>query len=93
MIAKTILSQIKAIDVWALAAWGAVDLMACPDGLRFKTTGMTPWKGFVEIRYVGGKDLYEIEFFKIRKGEVKSIKTVEDVYAMELVSTIDAFVG
>lgn len=41
-IAKTILSQIKTIDGWALSAWGAKDLVAMEDGLKFKTSGMTP---------------------------------------------------
>ena len=48
-IAKTILSQIKAVDAWALCAWGAKDFVVMEDGLKFTTSGMTPWKGYVYV--------------------------------------------
>jgi hypothetical protein len=35
-IAKTILSQIKTIDAWALCAWGAKDFVVMEDGLKFR---------------------------------------------------------
>jgi hypothetical protein len=92
-IAQTILSQIKQIDPSALFAWGAKDLTNTGTGLQFKTTGMTPWKGFVKINYNEGQDLYEIEFFRIRKSEVKVDKTVTEVYAEDMVHIIDSFVG
>lgn len=91
--AQTILSQIKALDPMALFAWGAKDLMNMGDGLKFKTSGMTPYKGYVYVKYNTGTDLYEIQFFRFRKMEVKYDKTVEDVYAEDLVSVIDGFVG
>ena len=80
-------------DLRALWAWGAKDLMNMGDGLKFKTSGMTPWKGYVYVKYNSGKDLYEIQFFRFRKMEVKYDKVVEDVYAEDLVSVIDGFVG
>ena len=92
-IAQTILDQIKTIDPMALPAWGAKDLMNMGDGLKFKTTGMTPYKGYVYIKYVAGRDLYEVQFFRFRKLEMKMDKVVEDVYAQDLVSVIDNFVG
>ena len=91
--AQIILSQIKTIDPRALWAWGAKDLMNMGDGLKFKTSGMTPWKGYVYIKYNEGQDLYEIQFFRFRKMEVKMDKTVEGVYAEDLVNVIDSFVG
>lgn len=91
--AQTILSQIKAIDPMAMFAWGAKDLMNMGNGLKFKTSGMTPWKGYVYIKYNEGKDLYEIDFFRFRKMEPIYDKTVEDVYAEDLVQIIDNFVG
>ena len=91
--AQIILSQIKAIDPRALWAWGAKDLMNMGDGLKFKTSGMTPYKGYVYVKYNSGKDLYEIQFFRFRKMEVKYDKVVEDVFAEDLVSVIDGFVG
>jgi len=92
-IAQTILSQIKTIDPMALPAWGAKDLMDMNNGLRFKTSGMTPYKGYVYIRYNEGADLYDVSFYRIRKLEVKMDKVIGDVYAQDLVSTIDNFVG
>lgn len=91
--AQIILSQIKALDPMAMFAWGAKDLMNMGDGLKFKTSGMTPWKGYVYVKYIGGKDLYEVQFFRFRKMDVKMDKIVEDVYAEDLVSVIDNFVG
>lgn len=91
--AQVILMQIKTIDPLALMAWGAKDLINMGDGLKFKTTGMTPYKGYVYVKYHEGKDLYEVRFFRVRKLEVKVDKIVEDVYADSLVSVIDNFVG
>ena len=91
--AQIILSQIKTLDPRALWAWGAKDLMNMGDGLKFKTSGMTPWKGYVYVKYNSGTDLYEIQFFRFRKMEVKYDKVVEDVFAEDLVSVIDGFVG
>ena len=92
-VAQTILSQIKTLDPMALPAWGAKDLMNMGDGLKFKTSGMTPYKGYVYIKYKPVPDLYEVQFFRFRKMEVKMDKTVEDVYAEDLVRIIDGFVG
>lgn len=92
-VAQNILSQIKALDPMALPAWGAKDLINMGDGLKFKTTGMTPYKGYVYVKYNAGKDLYDVQFFKLRKLEVKMDKVVEDVYAEDLVRVIDGFVG
>ncbi len=91
--AQTILSQIKIIDPRALMAWGAKDLMNMGDGLKFKTSGMTPWKGYVYIKYNEGQDLYEIQFFRFRKMEPIFDKVVTEVYAEDLVDVIDGFVG
>lgn len=91
--AQIILSQIKAIDPMALFAWGAKNLINMGDGLKFKTSGMTPYKGYVYVKYNSGKDLYDIQFFKLRNLEVKTDKVVEDVYAEDLVRVIDGFVG
>jgi hypothetical protein len=90
---QEILYVIKTLDPWAMGAWGAENLTDMGDGLQFKTTGMTPWKGHVYIKYVYGRDLYEIQFFRIRKAEIKMAKVIEDVYAEDLVRLIDDFVG
>lgn len=91
-IAKTILSQINQLDGWALSAWGAKDLVNLGDGLQFKTSGMTPWKGYVQIR-LNGLDYYDISFVKMRKGIAKTMKEIKDVVAFDLVECIDEVVG
>jgi hypothetical protein len=83
-IAKTIRDQITTIDKMALWAWGAKNLIALENGLRFKSSGMTTWKG---------RDLYDVEFGRIRKYEYKTVKTVNDVYVEDLVHVIDMQVG
>lgn len=92
-IAQTILSQIKTIDPMATFAWGAKDLVNMGDGLKFKTTGMVKWKGYVYVRYNDATDLYDIEFFRIRNFEVKNDKQFRDVFAEDLVNFIDSVVG
>lgn len=92
-VAHTILNQIRTIDPMALMAWGARDLVNMGDGLKFKTSGMTPWKGWVYVRYNPGRDLYEVQFFRVRKADIKMDNTVDDVYAEDLVRVIDGFVG
>lgn len=93
MIAKTILSQIKTLDSSALWAWGSKNLIALPDGLQFKSSGMVKWKGYVEVKYDAGQDLYNVIFSRVRKSQVIVDKSVEGVYAEDLVSVIDSQVG
>lgn len=92
-IAQTILSQIKTIDRMAMMAWGAKELVNMGDGLKFKTSGMTPFKGYVYIKYNAGTDLYDIEFAKVRNMEWKVLKSTNDVFVEDLVSIIDGYVG
>jgi len=91
--AQIILSQIKTIDKWALGAWGAKDLINLGDGLKFKSSGMVKWKGWVEIKLNYGTDLYDIKFYKIRGTEVKYTKELDGVFAEDLVNTIEVVVG
>lgn len=92
-IAATIHNQIKTIDARALWAWGAKDLVAMSTGLRFKTSGMVRWKGYVNVILDEGKDLYRVEFQRVRKANVITDKVVEDVFVEDLVSVIEAQVG
>lgn len=92
-IAKTILNQIKALDKMALFAWGAKEFVAMNDGLKFKTSGMVKWKGYVYVHYNEGTDLYDVEFAQIRKFEWKRRSMVEGVYVEDLVRIIDEQVG
>ena len=92
-VAKEILRQIKAIDRWALGAWGAKNLVAGENMLKFKTGGMVKWKGWVMIEYDYGKDLYNLKFYKIRGTKVNYTKEIDGVYAEDLVRLIDEVVG
>ncbi len=92
-IARTILSQIKTIDPMAIFAWGAKEMVDMGDGLKFKTSGMVKWKGYVYIKYNQGTDLYDIEFFRIRGVEIKTDNSMTDIYAEDLVNVIDEVVG
>ena len=91
--AQVILSHIKSLDPKALFAWGAKELVNTGSGLKFKSSGMTRWKGQVNIVYNEGTDLYDIEFFRIRKFEMKVDSKVTGVFVEDLVSVIDAQVG
>ena len=91
--ATIIRDQIKTIDPMALFAWGAKDLVNMGDGLKFKSSGMVKWKGYVYVKYDEGQDLYNIDFFKIRKYEIKYVEQLQGVFAEDLVNTIDSVVG
>lgn len=92
-VAKTILSQIQTIDPRATWAWGAKEFVASSLGLKFKTSGMTRWKGYVHIKYDEGNDLYDIEFYRIRSAKIIVDSKVEGVYSDMLVDVIDSQVG
>lgn len=91
--AQIILYQIKTLDSQALMAWGAREFINMCDGLKFKSSGLARWKGYVYIRYDEGMDLYNVDFFKIRKVEIKYTKRLTGVYAEDLVNIIDEVVG
>lgn len=92
-VAKIILEQIKAIDLWALGSWGAREFVAMNDGLKFKTSGMVKWKGYVYVQYDEGMDLYNVIFAKVRKLEWKEVERVDGVFFDQLVEIIDKRVG
>ena len=91
--ATIIRDQIRALDRFAFGAWGTKDMVNMGNGLKFKTSGMVRWKGQVYIKYDEGRDLYNIDFFRIRNAEVKYDKRLEGVFAEDLVNLIDAQVG
>jgi hypothetical protein len=92
-IAKIIISQIKQLDPMALFAWGAKDLIDMGNGFKFKSSGLAKWKGYVYIKYDEGQDLYNIDFFKIRKMEIVYSKQLEGVFVADMVRLIDEVVG
>ena len=91
--AHTIISQIRALDKMALAAWGAKDLVAFLNGLQFRTSGsVRKHKGFIKIT-LNASDLYDIEAFTIRTGEIKVKRQLTDIYVDELVNWLDNIIG
>lgn len=92
-VATTIRDQIKALDWRSFFAWGAKEFIDMGDGLKFKTSGMVRWKGYVYIKYDEANDLYNVEFFRIRKLNMVTDKTVNGVYFDQLVEVIDSQVG
>jgi hypothetical protein len=91
--ATIIRDQLRALDPMAMAAWGAKDLVNMGDGLKFKTSGMVRWKGYVYVKYDEGQDLYNVLFGKVRKAEWIVVARNDGVFVDQLVSVIDAQVG
>jgi len=97
-IAKTIFSQIKSLDPYAFSAWGAKDLTTLLDkndienGLRFKTSGLCENIGYVNIT-LNPRDYYDVTFGTIQKSKWKELNRQNDVFAFDLIATIDEMVG
>lgn len=94
--------QIKVMDPMAFIAWGAKNFSQDNNGntLKFKTSGLCKWKGWVEITYNPGNDLYDIVFGRVRKPrktksnpfpvpEWKVDERAEGIYFDNLIEVID----
>jgi hypothetical protein len=92
-VAQTILQQIKSIDPWAMAAWGAKDLVNMGAGLKFKTSGMVKWKGYVHVKYDAGNDVYDVDFYRIRGAKIIVDNAIQGVYCDMLVDVVNGQVG
>jgi hypothetical protein len=92
-IAIVICNQIRMLDRRAFIAWGAKDFLDMRDGLKFKTSGMVRWKGYVYIKYDYGQDLYNIDFYRVRNADIKYDRRLEGVFTEDMVSLIDQVVG
>ena len=91
-VGKTILKQIKAIDKFALPAWGAKNYVYDKNGIQFDVRG-SKFRGRVVIKYDRGKDAYNIEFGQVKNLDWKSKYKAKGIYADNLVQTIDDYVG
>lgn len=91
--ATIIRDQIRSMDFWAFGAWGAKQLTDTGHGLKFKTSGMVRWKGYVHIILDEAKDLYRVEFFRIRGAKLISDGCISDVFVENLIDTINRQVG
>ena len=108
-VAQTILKQIKALDRWALGAWGARAFLsfsgtsACVPGydigglggVRFRVRGTKPGMNRNAGIVIGlnGSDLYDVAAIRWNGGEVKVLGGATDVYFDSLVEVINSFVG
>lgn len=90
-VGKIILSQINALDKWALNSWGAKNYISSPDSITFDVRGSC-FRGRVIIK-LNRRDTYDIEFGTIRKMEYIVKQTVKGVFVEQLVNTIDNIVG
>ncbi len=90
---QTILEQIKATDKWALGAWGARELKASDNSLYFRVNGTKLKRGWIEVEYVEGLDLYTVRAIQMYKAERKIKAEETHVYGDVLVSVIDSIVG
>lgn len=101
-IATTILDQIRATDRMALGAWGTRNLTIMPagkvgedgyqrGGVQFKVNGGKLGHGIVKVRLMGN-DTYTVETGKVRLGEWKEKGRKSDIYAEDLMRTIDHMV-
>jgi hypothetical protein len=90
-VAKEILRQLKMMDPVALMAWGFQKPSGDENSLTFRVNGALVGHAFVTI-ILNGKDLYDIEVYKIRKYQKKMITRVEDVYAEDMIDVIDHIV-
>ena len=90
--AGVVYSQIKTMSPWAMAAWGAKELVVLKDGIQFKSSGMVKNKGIIQVK-LNGSDLYNVTFGKVRKFKYKEIKKVTDVFVEDLIGVIDEMVG
>ena len=91
-VAKTILEQIKTIDPRALWAWGAKDYVGSDDSIQFKVGGATRWKGTVIVK-LNGSDFYDVRFIRLRGTKFLEDVTKNDIYAEDLVNTLDEKIG
>lgn len=80
--------QILRTQSMIVMSWGFNSPVAINNGLKFKVQGYLH-KGWVEVIYNEGRDLFEVRTIN-RNGTIK--KQIEDVYFDSLVDVIDGMV-
>lgn len=81
--AQTILRQLCGGPGRLCAMTGASSIVARPNGVQFKVSGQHPEKGrisHVAITLDPGKDLYHVDYFRIRAGEVIEVASSKGLY-------------
>ena len=102
-IAKTILEQMKAMDMNLLMCMGFQKPVALERGLRFKVNGFSH-KGLVEIT-LNGADLYDVKLIKLSRKQNQTAKAlgvikfdlhsevvelIEDVFVEDLMPILES---
>lgn len=87
IMARFILDILR-IDLKKVFSWGFQYPRIIKNGLRAYVAGFL-YEGYIEIKYNGGKDLFEVCTFN-DDGSVKD--NVEDVYVDSLVNVVDSLV-
>ena len=93
VVQETILQQIRAIDKWALGAWGAREMKASGATLIFRVNGTKLKRGWIEVAYNEGPDTYTVTGLYRTNLEIKTRASISDVYCENLVQVIDSIVG
>lgn len=93
-VADTILSQIRAVDSWALGAWGTYSIDKTADALYMRVKGPR-FAGRVGVHYHYASDLYIVRTYQRNDatGEPEIIEEWKDVFAEDLVPMLDAVIG
>jgi hypothetical protein len=100
-IAKTILDQIKAIDFWALGAYGAHEYVALSEdektsrlgGVMFKCSGTKLLRGGRAIIELKANDTYTIRVGRMVKGGFVKLTEHSDAHAEDLVNVLEEAIG
>ncbi len=95
----TILNQIRAMDKWALGAWGANTYVQGKiynnqEGIKFKCSGTKAKRGsWAMVTLDEATDTYNVYTYRILKGDVKWDNEATGVYCDSLVQVLDGFIG
>ena len=79
------------IGARAMLMMGAKHILGDADSLRFRIQGCVEIN-LVKVR-LNGRDLYDVEFMKVRGLAFRVVATCQDVYAEDLNHTIETKTG
>lgn len=71
---------------------GALNFLKLENGLSFSFK-MCKDANYCVIKYMDGKDLYNMEFLKVNHDSVKTIKNFENLYVEDLKPVFEKFTG
>lgn len=81
--AQTIYSQLMTMDANLMFGLGAKDFRAEKNGLTFRVNG-AKFKGYITITLDYGRDLYNVQFWKLYASEMKVKKEIEGLFFDQL---------